>query len=218
MKRIYPCNPDPGTKFPAGTRPPELYAYPEPLRPVELLFIGWNPPRPFGGFWSDLEDKLRKELHGILKSLGWISAAQPDDAFLHEFHEIRHFFFIHSVKCWTKAKYPGFGRGAKFKDRREIGEPLLRACTQTHLADELNQLAPKLVCALGELAYEALRCVYPELDPDPRPTEGRCFPPEDGRPWSLLYTCFPSPAPDRATSKPLRVHTRDHLKRFSGHN
>lgn len=210
----YRCKPDPTLRFPGGTRPPELHAYPEPVRPVELLFIGWNPPRPFSGFWvSDTRDNLREELYAIFKSLGLITADQPDENFLREFREVRRFYFVHSVKCWTRANYPGFGRNALVKDRRAIGIPLLRACVETHLRPELNELDPKSVCALGELAYEALRYLYPEFDPSVRPTEGRRFDPENGRRrWSLLYTCFPSPAP--VGGKSLRLYTREHLERF----
>lgn len=212
-KLRYQCVPPVDMKFPGGIRPPELYTYPEPVGPVELVLVGWNPPKPFGGFWStDSPDNLRTELHRILKALGLSSAEDSENAFLEEFRVARRFFFVHAVKCWTEAKYPGFGRGAKAQERRDIGEPLLRACAQMHLGKELESLSPKRVCALGELAYEALRCLYPDLPAKVRPTQGGVFGPAQGRPWSLLYTCFPSRA--KVGGKPLCDYTSEHLKCF----
>ncbi len=209
----YQCAPPPDMKFPGGTRPPELYAYPEPVRPVELVFVGWNPPRPFAGFWStDCPDNLRRELHRILKALGCSNVDDSEGVFLEEFRRARRFFFLHSVKCWTEAKYPGFGRGAKPEERRDVGEPLLAACAQVHLGEELDSLSPRRVCALGELAYEALRCLYPDLASTVRPTEGRSFDAAPKRRWRLLYTCFPSRA--RVRDKALGDYTLEHLRRF----
>ena len=100
-----------------GTRPPDLYAYPQPRDKVALLFIGWNPPKPFGGFWSlEFEDNLRSELHGVLFEMKRIKARMPDAIFLDEFLG-EGFYFVHAVKCWCCAKYPGFGRGAERGDR-----------------------------------------------------------------------------------------------------
>jgi hypothetical protein len=212
----FQCEPHNGLNYPAGIRPPELYAYPTVAPTVRLLFIGWNPPRPFGGFWSlDSTDNLRTELHRILLTLNQIKAREPGDNFLKEFLNTG-YFFIHAVKCWTAAKYPGFGREAKRADRRLIGEPLLHACVETHLREELRQLAPEKVCALGELAYCALRHLFPRLDEDATPTEGRIFEPSRYQlDWRLLYTCFPSTTQVRG--EPLREITRRHLKVFACH-
>lgn len=113
MKR-YECIPIQQASYPPyGCRPPELYEYPEVNQPVKLLFLGWNPPKPFGGFWSmKYDDSLRKNLHGILKKLGQINAVSPNQSFLDEFLE-KGFYFIHTVKCWTKAKFPRLGRGSE---------------------------------------------------------------------------------------------------------
>jgi hypothetical protein len=63
---------------------------------------------------------------------------------------------------WTESKYPGFGRGARYADRRDVGMPLLKVCTTAHLHSELADLSPRRVVALGELAYERLSRVVPE--------------------------------------------------------
>ena len=138
----YECIPIQQVSYPPyGCRPPKLYKYPEIKSPVRLLFLGWNPPKPFGGFWSDDEDNLRRELHGILKELGRINASSPDKSFLDEFLE-KGFYFIHTVKCWTEARFPGFGREATIKGgrekRKDVGIPLINSCVRTHLENELK--------------------------------------------------------------------------------
>jgi hypothetical protein len=196
-----------------GDRPPDLCAYPRPVHPVEAVFVGWNPPKAFAGFWSiDAPDNLRTEIHGALRQVGRATASEPDHDFLDEFRTRGRFFFVHAVKCWTKAKYPGFGRESCSQDRLDIGMPLLRFCATTHLAGELADLAPRRVVALGELAYEGLCHLFPELRSDARPTHGRVFEGVGNRPWPLLYTCFPSPAP--VGGRALRDYTRSHLERF----
>jgi hypothetical protein len=161
--------------FPGIVRPPDLYAYPPAARTIELLFVGLNPPRPFGGFWSEERpDNLREELHGILRDLERVSAPKPDGGFLKEFLEAG-YYFVHAVKCWSTSKYPGFGRGAKRSARAEIGQPLLEVCARVHLQGELLALKPSKVCALGELAYCGLRALDEGLDRSARPSEGRIF-------------------------------------------
>ncbi|MBI3825584.1 MAG: hypothetical protein HY294_06295 [Candidatus Rokubacteria bacterium] len=180
---------------------------------MRVVFIGWNPPKPYRGFWFlDEHDNLRGELHTVLLRLRRVTAHAPDGWFLEEFLEAG-YYFVHAVKCWAKAKYPGFGRGAVPRDRRNIGEPLARACAAAHLCEELRRLAPKRVCALGELAYCALRALQPDLDPKARPTEGRRFELSvDGINVPLLYTSFPSSSPVRG--RQLRDFTRGHLEEF----
>ena len=206
---FYECRPSSQVTYPPyGCRPPELHKYPEFKSPVRLLFLGWNPPRPFGGFWSlKYEDNLRSELRAILNQLGQINASSPNKAFLDEFLE-KGFYFIHTVKCWTKAKFP---RGSE-------GEALINSCVRTHLEEELNALAPQKVCALGEVPFLGLRELFQELtETDATPTQGRDFQREQyGIPWPLLYTCFPRPRPVliRGTKcrKPARDLVRDHLR------
>lgn len=126
------------------------------------------------------------------------------------------------MKCWTKAKYPGFGRNARKEDRDKVGLPLLRACSATHLRAELEQLSPVKVCTLGVVPYLGLRHAFrvggilPDIG---SPTEGRVFEPSaTGLSWPLLYTCFPQSQTvivrgeaERAVAKEL---TRRHLERF----
>lgn len=218
----YHCEPLSDVQYPAGTRPPDLFAYPRPSGPIRLVFIGWNPPRPFGGFWSlDGEDNLRSALHEILSRIEEIDSKKPDGTFLDEFLT-EGFFFLHAVKCWTKAKYPGFGRNARKEDRHKMGLPLLRACSGTHLQAELEQLMPAKVCVLGELPYlgvcHAFRAKYlfPLIS---SPTEGRVFEPSaTGLSWPLLYTYFPQPQTVTVRGKAERVVakelTRRHLEMF----
>ena len=101
-----------------GVHPPELYKYPKPKPPITLLFLGWNPPKPYGGFWSlEFPDNLRRGLHSILQELGHIKAPAPDQNFLDEFLQ-KGFYFIHTVKCWAEPKFPGFGRDAQSREGR----------------------------------------------------------------------------------------------------
>jgi hypothetical protein len=195
--------------FPGVVRPPELYAYPPKRRTVAVLFVGWNPPKPFGGFWStDAPDNLREELHQILLALRRIHSPKPDHEFLEEFLDAG-FYFIHAVKCWSAAKFPGFGRKARGDERLEKGEPLLKACVRTHLVHEVVAIEPQSVCALGELAYYALRVLDEDLDPRARPSKGGTFE-SHGR--ALLYTCFPSGNP--ILGRPAREYTHEHVKAF----
>jgi len=209
--RCYACDATGLPTFPGVVRPPALSAYPLAARRIETLFIGWNPPRPFGGFWSvDGPDNLREELHGILRILGRFRAPRPNEDFLAEFLDSG-YYFVHAVKCWSAAKYPGFGRGAKRSARAEMGEPLLEACAKAHLQDELRALDPARVCALGELAYCALRVLDEGLDPAARPSEGRTF---IRGVRTVLYTCFPSG--NLVRGRRAREYTRDHLGRLFG--
>jgi hypothetical protein len=222
MMERYHCEPFAHIDYPAGTRPPELFAYPKPSGPIRLVFIGWNPPKPFGGFWSlDGEDNLRTSLHEILQSTKEISANHPDGVFLEEFLS-KGFFFLHAVKCWTMAKFPGFGRDARKEDRDIVGLPLVRACAGTHLRTELENLKPAKVCALGQVPYlgvcHAFR-VSQRLEDFVTPTEGRLFEPSTtGLGWPLLYTCFPQPQTVIVRGKSERVAakelTRRHLEGF----
>jgi hypothetical protein len=99
--------------------PPELFKYPRPQAPLTLLFLGWNPPKAYGGFWSlEFDDSLRTNLHRILKTLGKIETPYPGQNFLNEFLD-KSYYFIHTVKCWSKPKFPGFGRDTQSKEWRQ---------------------------------------------------------------------------------------------------
>ena len=197
---FYECVPSQQISYPRyGCRPPKLYKYPEVKSPVKLLFLGWNPPKPFGGFWSvDDKDNLRTELHGILEELGQVNASSPDKSFLDEFLE-KGFYLIHTVKCWNEAKFPGFGRKKKpefrevWDNRKDVGIPLINSCVRTHFDKELETLAPRKVCALGEIPFRGLCELFPKLTKiKATPTQGEVVQPRNsGIPWPLLYTCFP---------------------------
>jgi molybdenum cofactor cytidylyltransferase len=213
----YHCTVDATDDLPAAVRPPYLNRYPAPSVPIDLLFVGWNPPRPYGGFWSlRFKDALREELHRLLSVVqpARIRAHTSAEEFLIEFLH-GGYYFVHAVKCWPCAKFPGFGRDATTQDRKEIGEPLVRACARKHLSVELDQIQPRKVCVLGKLAYVALLELVPGLDRRARPTEGRRFSGNDiGRPWDVLYTCFPTPVKLRGTSQSAAAYTGEHLREF----
>jgi hypothetical protein len=222
MSQRFECNPIVGVDYPGGSRPPELYAYPDPSRPIRLLFMGWNPPKPFGGFWSlETEDNLRSNIHEIFTKLGLIQAQQPDGTFLNEFLS-KGYFFVHAVKCWSQAKYPGFGRKGNNQERRFLGLPLLHACADTHIRTELERYAPEKVCVLGELPYLALCHVLKDSVLTPTlasPTDGHVFDMGTYRlPWHLLYTVFPQSQTVRIRGKDERVRANDlilrHLSAF----
>ena len=206
---------------PSGCRPPKLYKYPAVQSPVKLLFLGWNPPKSYGGFWSDDQDNLRRELHAILnsKELGLINASSPNQSFLDEFLK-NGFYFIHTVKCWTEAKFPGFGRGAKTGERKEVGIPLIKSCVHNHLEEELNTLAPQKVCALGEVPFLGLCELFQKLTTTKAtPTQGQVFQREQyGIPWPLLYTCFPQGQTMKVRGTECRKPASDialgHLREF----
>lgn len=125
-----------------------------------------------------------------------IASPYPDQKFFNEFLS-KGYYFLHTVKCWSQAKFPGFGRDSgtpKLQERKaQVGLPLLHACVRTHLADELESLGPQKVCALGKLSFLGLSVLYPGLGEEQTfPTEGRVFPKGAcGLPWPLLYSCFP---------------------------
>ncbi len=219
MPDHYPCELRQDIIYPnIGVRPPELHQYPLSTSPIRMLFIGWNPPVPFGGFWSvKFPDNLREALHETLKEFKEIKSERPDQEFLKEFLN-KGFYFIHTVKCWTEAKYPGFGRGANTKEGREkrkkIGLPLLSACVQTHLAKELKKLSPQKVVALGELPFLGLAELYPKLSStSATPTLGRTFQNSSSAlPWPLLLTCFPQSAPIPIKGAKKRVSAKNLMK------
>ena len=204
-------------QFPGGERPPALCAYPQPPASLDILFIGWNPPIPLGGFWSlKAHDKLRIDLHWVLRDLRRITAIHPDAAFLREFSECGD-YFLHAVKCWSGSTYPGFGRDKANRMRRlQLGEPLLHACAEEHLFPELDRLTPTAVCALGELAFLPFQR-RGSLDQRARPTEGRQFMRgQQGLPWDVLYSCLCVGQRLRQGSgqRPARAFVRDHLTAF----
>lgn len=225
MPKHYECLKQEGIIYPPScVHPPELYKYPRPQAPITLLFLGWNPPKPYGGFWSlEFDDSLRMAIHRILTSLNKIASPFPDQNFLNEFLD-KGYYFIHTVKCWSQPKFPGFGRDAQTMEgrhrRAKIGLPLLHACVGTHLPEELKVLNPQKVCALGELPFLGLCDLYPKLlEKSVKPTQGQVSPKGlCGLPWRLLYTCFPKEESVLVKGTKQRKKTweiaRDHLEKF----
>jgi hypothetical protein len=84
------------------------------------------------------------------------------------------------------------------------------------LAEELADIRPIRVCALGQLAYEGLRELDPSLPAKARPTDGiRIAMKVDKQEYLLLYTAFPSRAPAGPKNPTaLWEFTRPHLKDF----
>ena len=159
---LYSCNYRSPVNCPAiGEQPPKLLAYPNPICPNPILFIACNPPREYGGFWSLRyeKDSLRTDLHAVLHGLDRIASRSPDGKFLEEFLQ-KGYYLVHSVKCWTRGIYPGYGRDRNksgWKSRwKQQGLPLLRICVDAHLRSEVAGLAPSKICLLGEMAFEAL--------------------------------------------------------------
>ncbi|HEU5322362.1 MAG TPA: uracil-DNA glycosylase family protein, partial [Methylomirabilota bacterium] len=211
----YACESPPDVAFPGVDRPPNLYAYPRAEEPVEIIFIGWNPPRPFGGFWSDPGDRLRRAIFQSLRDVGVIGAESRESDFVEDFLRLG-FYFLHAVKCWSRPRYPGFGRDVRNRrSRRILGQPLLKICASCHLKDELDSLRPSAVCALGDVPFRALQELYPDLrqrGAGPlRFRSGRCYEPNGPeRPFRLLVTCLP------LGSRSVRESFANHLRSFLG--
>lgn len=159
---------------------------------------------------SKMEDNLRSAIHESLVKLGRIRAERPDATFLEEFLS-NGYFFLHAVKCWSRPKYPGFGRSRE--ERKQLGVPLLHACAATHLKPELKKYSPQKVCALGELPYLALCHILKDSALTPTlasPTEGKVFEAQTYRlPWPLLYTVFPQSQSIMVRGRQVRVVAKD---------
>lgn len=199
---LYSCNYQRSVTCPLiGERPPKLFAHPNPVCPNPIPFIVCNPPREYGGFWSlRYEDNLRNDIHTILRGLDRVVSQSPDGKFLEEFLH-KGYYLVHSVKCWTRGIYPGYGRDRNKSGwgsrRKQQGLSLLRICVDTHLRSELAGLAPSKICLLGEMAFEAF-CLLVGSRAEkmrqmkPRPTDGTVFDPGHfGLEWPTLYSCLP---------------------------
>jgi hypothetical protein len=164
--------------------PPAIRPYPAvSVRPVRLLLVGWNPPRPGGGFWAlDTPDRLRTTLHGIFQRLG-LSTAPTPAAFLEDFQQ-RGFYLIHAIKCFSRPTLPR---------QPTPRHALVQGCVGAHLAEDLACLQPERVCLLGDVPRRALAQICPDLDTGAGVKEGQAQ-----RVWlnsrevAVLTTCFPN--------------------------
>jgi hypothetical protein len=171
---------------------------------VRLLLIGWNPPRPREGFWVlDKPDGLRADLHQIFRELRLCDAPTPE-AFVDDFLS-RGFYFIHAIKCFSKA---GFPSNAARKQIQQV-------CVAAHLADDLAHLQPERICLLGRLPLQALAQLCPELDAKaPLLVGNRETVRFGGRDLPVLMTCFPNGRPG-APGETLRETVLRHLRDWS---
>ena len=151
--------------------PPQL-DYPSPPKPVEVLFVGWNPPGE-KHFWNCKEDNLYRNLTWVFEQLGWLN--KPD---IRTVFAERRFYFTHAVKCWTEAKFDWHVPG------------LVDRCANNILKGEIENLNPKTVCALGKLPHKALHSIWPSAIPSSiKYGEGWCKVVEARQ---IIVTCFPN--------------------------
>jgi uracil-DNA glycosylase len=153
---------------------PPIITYPRPPDPVDLLFIGWNPPTD-KHFWNNADDNLRAGLKWVLGQLGW--RVEPD--LLAEF-ERRHAYFVHAVKCWMRVKKPNRG--------------VTRTCAKQVLQHEIEILKPRVIVALGEIPHLALTSIEPFAHVVPRFRgmrygEGWCGAADSA---TIIVTAFPN--------------------------
>ena len=132
---------------PPGVSCPPRLIYPPPPSPVELLFIGWNPPGE-AHFWNDPGDPLRRNLTWVFEQLRWLSNRELVEVFRQ-----RSFYLVHAVRCWTKAEFDW-----------QIPK-LVETCAHAQLEKDLARLRPKTVCALGKLPHKALYAIWPRAIP-----------------------------------------------------
>jgi len=119
--------------------------YPPAPSPVDILFVGWNPPGT-QHFWNCNTDRLRMDLAWVLSQLGWNT--QLD--FLAEFNR-RKCYFVHAVKCWPDRSWPP--------------ENVTKFCASTLLTNEIRGLHPKTLCLLGRIPHLAACTVLDGLPP-----------------------------------------------------
>lgn len=189
----------PGQTTPSGVTCPPVISYPAPPDPVEILFIGWNPPSE-RYFWNDAEDRLRAGLKWVLGQLGW--KVEPD--LLAEF-ERRHAYFVHAVKCWMKVKAPS--------------RPVTRTCARQSLRQEIEMLKPKVIVALGEIPHRALTSIdrFSAVVPKAgragtfRYGDGWCGPVEGA---TIIITTFPNTRGNRTSGLSNRDVTLRALRQW----
>ena len=161
-----------GGPLPEGISCPTRLEYPPPPNQVEVLFIGWNPPGE-KHFWNSREDNLYRNLTWVFEQLGWLKEASIWDTFYR-----KRFYLTHAVKCWNEAKFNWHVPG------------LIEECAWNLLGEEIRDLNPKAICALGKLPHKALCSLWPDEIPSTI---------KYGVGWSgtakgrrVIVTCFPN--------------------------
>lgn len=182
--------------------PPTTRPYPPPVRPLKLLFIGWNPPSPGGGFWVRDDDHLLANLGWICRELGWIRSTTAAE-FRDEFRQSG-LYFLHAVKCVSLAKFPSGAARTR----------IVETCARAHLRDELAYLQPERICLLGDFPFRAVRVCYPSLPSHAPLLVGAETTIRLGaRNVPTLITCFPN---GRRGPGVQRLRVLEHLLRWLG--
>ena len=180
--------------LPEGIACPPNLEYPPPPARVELLFVGWNPPGE-KHFWNSTEDNLYRNLTWVFEQLGWLKKTDIRAVFTEKC-----FYFTHAVKCWTEAKFDWHMAG------------LVDRCANNILKAEIENLNPKIICALGKLPHMALHSIWPRAIPSSiKYGEGWC---EVVEARQIIVTCFPNIRWNRKKKTHNRQCTANALDRW----
>ena len=129
--------------------PPDLTYQPSPPSPIEMPFIGWNPPGTTQ-FWNSSTDKLRTNLKWILSQEPFCWKQQD---FLNEFLS-RGCYLVHAARCWADSAWPPV----------EVAQ----TCARALLSKDIQILRPRRICIFGKIPLYAAREVIAGL---PHPEE-----------------------------------------------
>lgn len=147
------------------------------------------------------DDHLLANLHWIFRELGWSTATGPA-AFREDFR-CRGFYFVHAVKCFSRAQFPSGSNGTQ----------LLRGCATAHLRTEIVELRPERICALGRLPHRALKLCFGKVATRARYLEGASADLDiEGAQTPVLITCFPNGQQGPGVQRQLVL---DHLRGWS---
>ncbi len=154
---------------PQGVQCPPALTYPLPPSPVDILFVGWNPPGRCH-FWNCSTDRLRLNLEWVLGQLDW--SMQPN--FLSAFFSHR-CYFVHAVKCWPHPDWPPTA--------------VTKTCAKALLGKDIQRLRPKTLCLLGHIPHLAASAVMSGLPSKVQYGKGWCSVVEEIK---VIITAFPN--------------------------
>lgn len=191
-----------GIQAPPVIQCPPSISYPPPPSPVNLLFVGWNPPGS-RSFWDGPGDQLHDNLHWVFRELGWSASEDFRGDFVS-----RGCYLVHAVKCWRDASWPS-------PDATRRCAPLL--------VGDIAQLRPEAICLLGRRPHlgatsasgdGTTAAVIPGL---PRPSATFRY----GRGWcgivdgrKVIITAFANRRWNQAEAKENRGCVVDALRRW----